>query len=156
MKIFKRLFVLGLSGVWLFSCQPSTDSADSKPVASSDGYDRLHLPMTPPDVPHYTELDARNATAPAPWSVKAPEGAPNVVIVLIDDMGFGVSSAFGGGVSMKTAEKLAQKGIQFNRFHTTALCSPTRAALLSGRNHHSNNMGGISEVWQLLFREIQG
>ena len=91
-------------------------------------------------------MDARKATPPKQWSIKAPQGAPNVVIVLIDDMGFGQSSSFGGPVNMPTADKLAASGIRYSRFHTTALCSPTRAALLSGRNHHTNNMGGITEV----------
>jgi len=132
----------------LSSCsKSSTQSAgEGGAAAASDGYDRLHLPMTPPETELYSELDARNAAPPKAWSVKAPQGAPNVVIVLLDDMGYGASSAFGGQVHMPAAERLAQKGIVFNRFHTTALCSPTRAALLSGRNHHTNNMGGITEV----------
>ncbi|MCA0921425.1 arylsulfatase [Pseudooceanicola nanhaiensis] len=107
--------------------------------------DRTRLPMTSPDVPKYTELDARDAEAPPPWSIEAPEGAPNVVLVLIDDMGFGHSSTFGGPIPMETADALAEEGLRFTRFHTTALCSPTRASLLTGRNHHSNNMGSITE-----------
>ena len=71
---------------------------------------------------------------------------PNVLIVLIDDMGFGMSSAFGGPIHMPTVERLADNGLRYNHFHTTALCSPTRAALLSGRNHHMNNMGAITEI----------
>ncbi len=78
--------------------------------------------------------------------MKAPEGAPNVVIVLIDDIGFGHSSAFGGPIRMPTLEKLASRGLRYNRFHTTALCSPTRTALLTGRNHHINNAGAIMEL----------
>jgi arylsulfatase len=69
-----------------------------------------------------------------------------VLIVLIDDCGFGASSAFGGPIPTPNAERLAKNGLKFNRFHTTALCSPTRQALLSGRNHHSVNMGGICEI----------
>ncbi|WP_370459969.1 sulfatase-like hydrolase/transferase [Nostocoides sp. F2B08] len=75
-----------------------------------------------------------------------PAGAPNVLIVLLDDVGFGASSAFGGPVHMPTAERLQRGGLTFNRFHTTALCAPTRAALLSGRNHHSVGMGLITET----------
>ena len=108
--------------------------------------DRTVLPIQEPKAPLYTELDARNATPPQRFEVKAPDGAPNVLIVLIDDMGFGQSSAFGGPVHMPTVEALANKGVRFNEFHTTALCSPTRSALLSGRNHHMNNMGAITEV----------
>ena len=73
-------------------------------------------------------------------------GAPNVLVILLDDVGFGASSAFGGPCATPTAERLAGKGLKYNRFHTTALCAPTRAALLSGRNHHTVGMGGITEI----------
>ena len=108
--------------------------------------DRTILPVREPSYPPITELDARRATAPPRFEVKAPTGAPNVVIVLIDDMGFGTSSAFGGPVSMPTLERLAGAGLRYNRFHTTALCSPTRMALLTGRNHHATNTGAIMEL----------
>jgi arylsulfatase A-like enzyme len=91
-------------------------------------------------------LDARNATPPPRFEVKVPANAPNVLIVLIDDMGFGQSSAFGGPIHMPTVEELANDGLRYNQFHTTALCSPSRVALLSGRNHHVNNMGAITEL----------
>jgi arylsulfatase len=78
--------------------------------------------------------------------LRPPKGAPNVLIVLIDDAGFGSSSAFGGPCYTPNAEKLAAGGLKFNRFHTTALCSPTRQALLTGRNHHSVGMGNITEL----------
>jgi len=83
---------------------------------------------------------------PAIEPLRPPAGAPNVLVVLIDDCGFGASSAFGGPISTPTAERLAAGGLKYNRFHTTALCSPTRAALLSGRNHHAVGMGGITEM----------
>jgi hypothetical protein len=108
--------------------------------------DRTVLPLAEPKRPTYTELDARTVKPPAPVEVKAPKGAPNVVIVLIDDMGFGVPSSFGGPVPMPTLDNLAQNGLRYNNFHTTALCSPTRAALKSGRNHHTVNMGFITEM----------
>jgi arylsulfatase len=78
--------------------------------------------------------------------LRPPAGAPNVLVILIDDVGFGASSAFGGPCHTPVAESLAAEGLRFTRFHTTALCSPTRAALLSGRNHHSVGMGGITEI----------
>jgi arylsulfatase len=78
--------------------------------------------------------------------LRPPAGAPNVLVVLIDDCGFGATSAFGGPVETPTAEHLAADGLKFNRFHTTALCSPTRAALLTGRNHHAVGFGGITEM----------
>jgi arylsulfatase A-like enzyme len=83
---------------------------------------------------------------PAIEPLRPPAGAPNVLIVLIDDAGFGSSSAFGGPCATPTAERLATEGLKYNRFHTTALCSPTRQALLTGRNHHSVGMGGITEI----------
>ncbi len=78
--------------------------------------------------------------------VRPPEGAPNVLIVLIDDMGFAASSAYGGPCDMPTAERLADGGLRYSRFHVTALCSPTRQALMTGRNHHSVGMGVTSEM----------
>jgi Sulfatase len=93
-----------------------------------------------------TPLDARDAQAPSIRPLRAPSGAPNVVIGLIDDMGFGASSAYGGPCAMPVAERLARNGLTYTRFHTTALCSPTRQALLTGRNHHSVNMAGITEI----------
>jgi arylsulfatase A-like enzyme len=78
--------------------------------------------------------------------LRPPEGAPNVLIVLLDDTGFGASSAFGGPCATPVAERLAANGLKYNRFHTTALCSPTRQAMLTGRNHHSVGMGGITEI----------
>lgn len=108
--------------------------------------DRTVLPVAEPPRPDYTEVDARKAKAPPRFEIKAPEGAPNVVIVLIDDLGFGATSSFGGPIQTPTLEGLAQNGLRYNNFHTTALCSPTRAALKSGRNHHTVNMGFITEM----------
>jgi len=108
--------------------------------------DRTVLPIPKPQNPHSTVLDVRNATPPPRFEVKAPAGAPNVLIVLIDDMGFGQSSAFGGPINMPTVDRLAANGLRYNEFHTTALCSPTRMALLTGRNHHICNTGSIMET----------
>ena len=108
--------------------------------------DRTVLPIPEPKYPHSTVFNARNATPPPRFQVKAPPNAPNILIVLIDDMGFGQSSSFGGPVHMPTVEGLANSGLRYNEFHTTALCSPTRSALLTGRNHHMNNFGSIAET----------
>ncbi len=123
---------------------PKPDVA--KPATSPEGLDRTVLPIPQPTYPAATELDARNAKAPPPFEIKAPEGAPNVVIVLIDDIGFGTASSFGGPIATPTLDSLAEGGLRYNQFHTTALCSPTRMALLTGRNHHSANTGSVQEV----------
>jgi arylsulfatase len=118
------------------------------PVAAdeTDALDRTVLPIPEPTYPSTATLDARDAKAPPRFEVKAPSGVPNVVIILIDDIGFGASSAFGGPINMPTLEGLAAKGLKYNRFHTTALCSPTRVSLLTGHNHHANNAGAIMEL----------
>ncbi len=117
-------------------------------MVESDGVRREVLPV--PDQPYVgvVSFDAKDpdATFPPIEPLRPPAGAPNVLIVLIDDVGFGASSTFGGPVSMPVAERLATGGLKFNRFHTTALCSPTRSALLTGRNHHTVGMGGITEI----------
>jgi arylsulfatase A-like enzyme len=147
MKTRTILAVLGIALVLSTAAgcsKPQTEAA--KPAAAAVGVDRTVLPIPEPAYPLVTELDARKVTPPPRFEVKAPEGAPNVLIVLIDDMGFGMSSAFGGPIAMPTVDRLASEGLRYNQFHTTSLCSPTRTALLSGRNHHMNNMGAITEA----------
>src|SRR5688572_24969745 len=94
-----------------------------------------------------TTFDARDKDTKYPKiePLRPPKGAPNVLVVLIDDVGFGASSAFGGPCQTPILEKLASNGLKYNRFHTTALCSPTRAAMLTGRNHNTVGMGNITE-----------
>ena len=89
---------------------------------------------------------ATDSTPVRPGIERAPAGAPNVVVVLLDDVGFGALGTFGGPVPTPALDKVAAEGLRYNQFHTTGLCSPTRAALLTGRNHHSAHMGGISEI----------
>jgi arylsulfatase A-like enzyme len=115
---------------------------------STDGLRRDVLPIPDPTWVGLTTYDAKDpdTTFPPITPVRPPDGAPNVLLILIDDAGFGSSSAFGGPCSTPTFERLAADGLRYTRFHTTALCSPTRAALLSGRNHHSVGMGGITEI----------
>jgi len=109
---------------------------------------RSNLPI--PHRPHVglTTYDAKDPDTSFPpiESVRPPEGAPNVLVIMIDDAGFGSSTTFGGPCATPVADRLAANGLRFNRFHTTALCSPTRAALLTARNHHSVGMGGITEI----------
>jgi arylsulfatase len=114
----------------------------------TDQISRGVLPI--PDRPFEGTLtyDAKDpdASFPAIEPLQPPAGAPNVLVILLDDVGFAASSAFGGPCATPTAERLAGDGLKYNRFHTTALCAPTRSALLTGRNHHSVGMGVITEL----------
>jgi len=113
-----------------------------------DKHLRGQLPI--PDIPRpgLMTYDAKDPDTKYPpiEPLRPPQDAPNVLIVLLDDVGFGASSAFGGPCNTPTAERLANDGLRYNRFHTTALCAPTRQALLTGRNHHSVGMGAITET----------
>ncbi len=138
---FSILFLL----LVLFSCQPQ-NSSTTQSNSSDYKIDRTVLPIQPPTQKTITEMDARNATAQGLFIVEPPENAPNIVIVLIDDIGFGATSTFGGPISTPAFDRLADNGLRFNQFHTTALCSPTRVALKSGRNHHAANAGSVMEI----------
>ncbi len=111
---------------------------------------RAVLPVPDPHQPYpgLVTYDAKDPATSFPpiRQVRPPDGAPNVLVVLIDDAGFAASSPFGGAIDTPTADRLAADGLRYSRFHTTALCSPTRQALLTGRNHHSVGMGGITEI----------
>jgi arylsulfatase A-like enzyme len=114
--------------------------------AAAQEFDRNILPV--PDAPFKGKIGLRPSDSKKdfPAEIKAPEGAPNILLILTDDVGFGASSTFGGPIPTPTMDQLAAEGLQFTRFHTTALCSPTRASLLTGRNHHSVSTGGIMEI----------
>src|SRR6478609_3325042 len=113
-----------------------------------DPHARTMLPIPDRRRPGLTTYDAKDPeTSYQPIEpLRPPPGAPNVLVILLDDVGFGASSAFGGPCHTPTAERLAAGGLRFNRFHTTALCAPPRQALLTGRNHHSLAMGSITET----------
>jgi len=115
-------------------------------VAADTEWDRTVLPRPAQPFEGVTKPTLEGSKAAFTHPVKAPPDAPNVLLVLIDDAGFGNPSTFGGPVATPTLDKLAAEGLRYNRFHVTALCSPTRAALLSGRNHHAVGFGSISEL----------
>jgi len=141
-RLIRRLTVGG--GVLLAT---SLTIACMKQGQSQAGvFDRTNLPIAEPRPEKVTKVLPSEVPLPAQWEVTAPADAPNVVIILLDDVGYAAPSAFGGVVNMPTAEKLADNGLRYNKFHTTALCAPTRAALKSGRNHHKVNMGSIPEI----------
>jgi arylsulfatase A-like enzyme len=104
------------------------------------------LPRPDPPFAGKIGVTTKDSVVDFPKEVEAPKGAPNILVILTDDVGFGASSTFGGPIPTTTMDRLAQQGLRYTRFHTTALCSPTRAALLSGRNHHSAATGVIMEA----------
>ena len=114
--------------------------------AATDEFNRSILPI--PDQPFKGKIGLRagDSVKDFPKEIKAPKDAPNILLILTDDVGFGASSTFGGPVPTPTMDRIANEGVRFNQFHTTALCSPTRAAMLTGRNHHSVSTGGIMEI----------
>src|SRR5215472_6649263 len=108
--------------------------------------DRSVLPIPDPPFRGKANRTLSGSQADFPSRVTAPDGAPNVLLVLIDDAGFGNPSTFGGPVNTPTFTRIAEQGLRYNRHHVTALCSPTRAALMSGRNHHAVGFGSIAET----------
>jgi len=118
------------------------NKANPSPVAGTSAV----LPAPPQPFQGIINLRAKDSKSDFPQPVQAPKGAPNVLLVLLDDVGFGATSTFGGPCSTPTLQKLADNGLKYNQFHTTALCSPTRAALITGRNHHSAHTGVITEA----------
>ena len=140
-----KLSILFLALGIMMSCNVPQDNSKNS-LAGKYEMDRTILPIHPPTTEAITEMDARNVEKPDIFQIKAPADAPNIVIVMIDDIGFGATSTFGGAIETPTFDRLADNGLKFNQFHTTALCSPTRASLLSGRNHHKMNVGSVMEV----------
>lgn len=131
-----------ISGLALGACL----SAHAEPATVQEpALDRTVLPIPKPVPALITEPDVRKATMPPRLTVTAPKGAPNVLVVLIDDMGFGQPSAFGGPINMPTLDRIANSGLRYNRFHTAAVSSATRAALLTGNNAHTVNCGEIAD-----------
>src|SRR5262245_18402806 len=128
-------------GLALVVASQTTGSA-----AGGAEWDRTVLPRSPQPFQGVIKRTLEGSVADFTSPVKAPPNAPNILFVLIDDAGFGNPSTFGGPVATPTLDKLATEGLRYNRFHVTALCSPTRAALLSGRNHHAVGIGSIADV----------
>ncbi len=120
--------------------------AQDMPAEQSAAQTATVLPVPPAPFRGTIEMRAKDSKSDFPQPVKAPVGAPNILLVLLDDVGFGATSTFGGPCATPTFDKLAANGLKYNHFHTTALCSPTRAALITGRNHHSVHTACIMEL----------
>jgi len=142
----QSLTLVVLAAVLVIGISPTLVQAQTFVDLDSVPIDRTVLPLQAPYNKPITALDVRDVKALPVFQVQAPKDAPNVVIIMIDDLGFGGTSAFGGVMSTPTFDRLARGGLRYNQLHSTALCSPTRQALLTGRNHHSVNMGSITET----------
>nr|WP_303652892.1 arylsulfatase [Paludisphaera mucosa] len=119
---------------------------ETKPAPPAADPARDVLPIPPPPFRGKVGRTAADSTPDFPRAVAAPKGSPNVLLIMTDDVGFGAASTFGGPIPTPTFDKLAKAGLRFNNFHTTALCSPSRAALITGRNHHTCASGVITEM----------
>jgi arylsulfatase A-like enzyme len=139
----RRHLLLGGSALAAASAAASLSTPALGQNAPAGGSEILPVPDQP-----FRGVIGRKASESKPdfpKAITAPEGAPNVLLIMTDDVGFGAASAFGGPIPTPSLERLAANGLRYNHFHTTALCSPTRAALLTGRNHQSVGMGNITE-----------
>lgn len=137
MKRILAPLCLSLGLVWLLPAQAGS-------TARQDG--KVVLPYPAPAFAGRMELSHESSRPDFPHHIRAPEGAPNVVLVMTDDVGFAASSTFGGPIPTPSLDQLAESGLRYNRFHTTAMCSPTRAALLTGRNHHAVGNGVVQDL----------
>ena len=145
MKTRAFLAVLAAGCVSCLSrCRPGSHRAPGSPSATST-IDGQSLPAAPPAFGGTINLDAQDSTPWWPPTVVPPKGAPNVLLIMTDDAGYGVSGTFGGVIPTPTLDAVAADGLRYTQFHSTALCSPTRAALITGRNHHSSGFGVIAE-----------
>jgi arylsulfatase A-like enzyme len=131
----------------LTACNQSGQKNGTTETKTASGdFDRTVLPILPHPFAGTVDTNRPQSTPDFPIEVSAPKGAPNVLLIMTDDVGFGASSTFGGPIQTPNFEQLAANGLRYNEFHTTALCSPTRAALISGRNHHDVASGNITEL----------
>src|ERR1700727_3025909 len=121
---------------------PATPGSPSATVT----IDGKQLPPPPMKFGGVIQEDAKNSKSYWPPRVVPPKGAPNVLLIMTDDQGYGVSSTFGGVIPTPAMDRVAKAGLRYTHFHSTALCSPTRAALITGRNHHSAAFAGITEA----------
>ena len=141
---------LALSAVMVMASIPSANAQQTTGTPGSPGatttIDGRYLPAPPPKFGREMNLNALESKPWWPPRVVPPKGAPNILLILTDDVGFGAPSTFGGVIPTPSLDRIAANGLRYTNFHTTSLCSPTRAALITGRNHHSVGFGVISEM----------
>ncbi len=131
----------------LLAASAEAQQTTGKPCSPSatTTVDGKYLPSPSPEFGGVINLSAKDSKSCWPPTVVSPKGAPNVLLIMTDDQGYGVTSTFGGVIPTPAMDRLAKAGLRYTQFHSTALCSPTRAALITGRNHHSVGFGVITE-----------
>ena len=151
-RTVQRAIVAALAGFLLVSMLAVTPvaaqqdtGAPGSPGATTT-LDGKQLPAPPPKFGGVIKESARDSTPWWPPRVVPPKGAPNVLLIMTDDQGYGVSGTFGGVIPTPALDRIAAAGLRYTEFNSTALCSPTRAALITGRNHHDVGFGVISEL----------
>ena len=138
---------------FLFAATLAAASAAAQQVTGTLGspsatttIDGKQLPAPAPKFAGVIKESAKDSTPWWPPRIVPPKGAPNVLLIMTDDQGYGVSGTFGGVIPTPALDRIAKAGLRYTQFHSTALCSPTRAALITGRNHHSVGFGVIGEL----------
>lgn len=138
------IVVIAMTPLWCGAFEPQTTGTPGSPSATTT-IDSEKLPPSPPKFKGKIEPNAAQSTEYWPARIVPPKGAPNVLLIMTDDVGFGAPSTFGGVIPTPALDRIAHMGLRYTQFHSTALCSPTRAALITGRNHHSAGFGVVSE-----------
>lgn len=136
--------IVAISCAGIASAQQITGVPGSPSATTT--IDGKQLPPPPAKFGGVVKESAKDSTPYWPPTVVPPKGAPNVLLILMDDVGYGVSGTFGGVIPTPTLDRIAKSGLRYTQFHNTSLCSPTRAALLTGRNHHAVGFGVITEI----------
>ena len=139
------VFASVASGMEPAAAQSVETTGEPGSPSATTTIDGNYLPNPPPPFGGQIGLDAKDSTPYWPPTIVPPAGAPNILLIMTDDAGYGVSGTFGGVIPTPALDRIAAMGLRYTQFHSTALCSPTRAALITGRNHHSVGFGVVSE-----------
>src|ERR1700746_306379 len=149
MKAVELLFTTALAGIAFVSSSSSIAQQINDVLGSPGATTTIDGKQLPPPDPKFGGVIRERASESTPWwapRVVPPKGAPNVLLIMTDDQGFGAASTFGGVIPTPTMDRIRRDGLRYTNFHSTSLCSPTRAAIITGRNHHSVGFGVVGEI----------
>src|SRR5262249_16267449 len=145
MKTIRHVALLFGTSIWTQAAPAQQINGVPGSPSSTMSIDGKQLPAPPPKFGGKIDRNAAKSKPSRPPRIVPPKGAPNVLLIMTDDVGFGAPATFGGVIPTPALDRIAASGLRYTNFHSTALCSPTRAALITGRNHHSSGFGVISE-----------